>query len=206
VQERSVVMTQSFTSMLLALQASAATIAGDEATLEQLRRLPPAARELMDAAEDFARRLGEDLDLSEFVYLGLGPAFGLAEEAMLKMTEMTQTHCVAYNSLEFRHGPISTVRPGTAVVLLNGLRERDYVDALVRDLGRHGAFVATISAEANRGSDLDLALGTELGDPARSVLHMPALQLMAYYRATALGLDPDAPRNLDHVVVLDGGE
>lgn len=37
---------------------------------------------------------------------------------MLKMTELAQRPAVAYHPLEFRHGPISMVGPGTLVVFL----------------------------------------------------------------------------------------
>jgi glutamine---fructose-6-phosphate transaminase (isomerizing) len=204
VREQSVVMTQSFSSMLLALQAVAAAMAGDGELLAELRHLPAAADSVMPKAEEFAERLGTERALSKFVYLGIGPYFGLAEEAMLKLTEMTQTWSAAYNSLEFRHGPISTVDRGTAAVLLCGRRELDYVEALIRDLAHHGVFVAAIGPDASTASvDLDLTLPGELGDIARSVLYMPALQLIAYHRASVLGLDADAPRNLGHVVVLE---
>ena len=36
-----------------------------------------------------------------------------------------------------------------------------------------------------------------------AVLYLPFVQLLAYYRALAIGLDPDKPRNLSQVVVLD---
>jgi glucosamine--fructose-6-phosphate aminotransferase (isomerizing) len=35
------------------------------------------------------------------------------------------------------------------------------------------------------------------------VLYLPPLQLMAYYRAMAKGLNPDQPHNLTAVVKLD---
>jgi glucosamine--fructose-6-phosphate aminotransferase (isomerizing) len=38
---------------------------------------------------------------------------------------------------------------------------------------------------------------------AMPALYLPPLQLMAYHRSYAKGLDPDRPRNLDAVVYLD---
>ncbi|MCZ7665987.1 MAG: hypothetical protein M5U34_01455 [Chloroflexi bacterium] len=37
----------------------------------------------------------------------------------------------------------------------------------------------------------------------RNVLYLPILQLMAYYRAIAKGLNPDRPHNLTAVIELD---
>jgi glucosamine--fructose-6-phosphate aminotransferase (isomerizing) len=201
--ERSVVMTQSFTSMLLALQAIAAAIAGDAALAAQLDRLPELGRTGMAAAEATAEQLGRNLELESFIFLGLGPSYGLAQEATLKLKEMTQLVCEAYNPLEFRHGPISVVRPGTAVVLLEGERERDYIADVQRDVSGHGAHVAALAPYAIDGADTSLTLPAGLGDVARGVLYLPALQLLAYRRATTLGLDPDRPRHLEQVVVLE---
>jgi glucosamine--fructose-6-phosphate aminotransferase (isomerizing) len=199
--ERSVVMTRSFTSMLLALGVVAATIAGDG--LGELERLPALGRAAMDDAEAFGEQLGADTDLDSFVYLGLGPNFGLAQEATLKLKEMTQVPCEAYNPLEFRHGPISIVEPGSAVVLLGGSREEPYLPDLERELAHHGAHVARISPYPSDIAAASLLLPPDLPDVARGPLYLPPVQLLAYHRARTLGLDPDAPRNLDQVVVLD---
>lgn len=116
---------------------------------------------------------------------------------------MTQTPCEAYNPLEFRHGPISTVGAGTAVVLLEGLRERAYMAAIESDVKRFGAYVAVLAPYQAANADLALGLPEDFSDIARGVLYLPALQFLAYHRALALGLNPDRPRNLRQVVLLD---
>jgi glutamine---fructose-6-phosphate transaminase (isomerizing) len=201
--ERSVVMTRSFTSMLLALGLVAARIAGDDAALGELERLPGLARAGLEDAEAFGKRLGEDIDLEAFVYLGLGPNHGLAQEATLKLKEMTQVACEAYGPLEFRHGPISIIEPGSAVVILGGSREEPYLPDLERELVRHGAHVAKVSPQPSEVAATSLLLPPDLSDVARGPLYLPPVQLLAYHRARALGLNPDEPRNLDQVVVLD---
>lgn len=203
--EISVVMTQSYTNMLLALQIVAALIAEHATLLNQLARLPDLLEAELPGYESFARDIGNNLELDQFIYLGLGPNYGLAQEATLKLKEMTQTPCEAYNPLEFRHGPISIVRRGTAVVLLEGEREREYVSAVETDVRRYGAYVAAVAPYATGNADTAILLPSALADVARCVLYLPPVQLIAYYRAHALGLDPDQPRNLTQVVVLSGG-
>lgn len=201
--ERSVVMTQSFTTMLLALQLVAALVVGDETLRDELERLPDAFSAHLPAAEALAQELGEAPTPDTTISLGLGPNQGLAEEGTLKLKEMTQTACEAYNPLEFRHGPISIVTERTLVVLLAGERERSYVADVERDLKDAGARVVTVGPSASSGADDCLVTGAGLSDLARCVLYIPFVQLLAYYRAVALGLDPDRPRNLNQVVVLD---
>jgi glucosamine--fructose-6-phosphate aminotransferase (isomerizing) len=189
--------------MLLALGLVAAALAADDGAQRELERLPGLARTGMAGAEAFAERLGEDSGLEAFVYLGLGPNHGLAQEATLKLKEMTQVPCEAYGPLEFRHGPISIIEPGSAVVLLGGSREQDYLPELERELARHGAHVAKVSPHPSDVAATTLRLPPGLSDIARGPLYLPAVQLLAYHRARAIGLNPDEPRNLDQVVVLD---
>ena len=53
-------------------------------------------------------------------------------------------------------------------------------------------------------TDADVAFESHIPEEVRNVLYLPVLQLMAYYRAVAKGLDPDHPRNLSAVIRLDG--
>lgn len=200
--ERSVVMTQSFTTMLLALQVVAALVADDAATLAALERLPEAFTAQLEATGALARELAATTP-DTTIFLGLGPNQGLAEEGTLKLKEMTQTACEAYNPMEFRHGPISIVSDRTLVILLEGQRERRYLAEVERDLRHHGARVVAIGPHRDTGADTTLVIGAGLPDLARCVLYIPFLQLLAWERANALGLDPDRPRNLSQVVVLD---
>jgi glucosamine--fructose-6-phosphate aminotransferase (isomerizing) len=202
--DRSVVMTRSFTNMLLALQMIATRVAGATELEFELQALPDHLRPRLGEMREFARELGNRADLRRFVYLGLGPNYGLAAEATLKLKEMTQVECEPYNPLEFRHGAISMVREDTAVVLLEGMRERDFIGDVEAHVKRYGAHVAAIAPYQSDHAESSILLPTGLSDVTRSVLYLPAVQLLAHERSLMLGLDPDAPRNLGHVVVLHG--
>ena len=56
-------MTQSYTTMLLALQVVAGLIAGKDRLLRDLSSLPALLRENMQTFETVARKVGEDLGL-----------------------------------------------------------------------------------------------------------------------------------------------
>jgi len=45
-------------------------------------------------------------------------------------------------------------------------------------------------------------LGSGLPEADRLVLYLPVLQLIAYHRSIAKGLDPDQPRNLTAAILL----
>ncbi len=201
--EQSVVMTQSFTTMLLALQVVAALAGNKPGMLEELTLLPGAFADHLADAEQLAHRLATSQTFDKTIYLGLGPNQSLAEEGTLKLKEMTQGACEAYNPLEFRHGPISIVDDRTLILLFEGMREFAYMADVERDLKQHGAHVIAVGPYQSTGADDNLVIGARFTDLARCLLYLPFVQLLAFYRALAIGLDPDKPRNLSQVVVLD---
>lgn len=219
--DQSVVMTRSFTTMLLGGWTAAAVAAGDKAYLAELERLPALASQAIETSRPFAARLGQDDRLRQFVFLGMGGYLGLAYEGMLKLKEMTQVPTEAYSPLEFRHGPISIVDSATAVVLLATERGSRYFPDLLAHAKKCGARTVAVGYPVEGlGADEVLPLGgpgaagpgatgaagpgPALTDRSRGLLCMPFLQLLAFERALALGRDPDRPQHLSRVVHLDG--
>jgi glucosamine--fructose-6-phosphate aminotransferase (isomerizing) len=206
-QERSVAQTRSFTNMLLLTQALVATLAHDEGMLEHLQRLPDALEDLVARLGDLPQRLGTDLGIERIFFLGGGPLYGLANEAMLKTKEMSLSYAEAYHPLEFRHGPMSMVNEHTLTVGLlsdTGLAEELRVLEDMQGLGaRTLALVEDGSAFSGWRADHIVEMCSGLDEWERGPLYLPVLQRMAYERALAKGLNPDRPLNLEAVVTLD---
>lgn len=161
--ERSVVQTRFATSALALLRAHL-------------------GQDLGPVAEDAERALLDGLPIEptehpHYVSLGEGWSVGLANEAALKLREAAQAWSESYPAMEFRHGPISVVGPGSVVWALGA------VDAGVLEDAR--AVGATV-------------VGGEL-DP---MVELVRVQRTAVVLAEARGLDPDHPRNLTRSVVL----
>jgi len=161
--ERSVVQTRFATSVLAFVRAWL----GED--------LEPVAARAEEA-------LGEPLpiDASEhdhFVFLGGGWSVGLANEGALKLREAAQAWTESYPAMEFRHGPISVVRPGSVVWALG-----EVDPAVLEDARAAGA--------------------TVLGGDHDPMVELVIIQRTAVALAEARGLDPDRPRNLTRSVVL----
>lgn len=205
-QEQSIAQTRSFVSMFILTQLLAATSGQDEGILAKLRELPDALRALSDRLGDLPRLLGADLELERYFFLGAGPLYGLACEAMLKMKEMTLSYAEAYHPLEFRHGPMSMVNAKTLVVGLVSDAGAAQEVRVLRDMQRLGArtlaLVENASVFDEWRPDHVLELRSGLDEWTRGALYLPPLQRMAHYRAEAKGLNPDAPANLAAVVEL----
>jgi len=202
-QEQSVAQTRSFTSMFLLIQAAACRAGGRIDLLNQMSALPQAFDRLVTAYLPLAKGLAESPRVERIIYLGSGVNYGLACEAMLKMKEMSLTPAEAFHFMEFRHGPKSVVAPGTLIVGLVSEAGREQEALVLKEMRGLGASVLAL-AEAGDGLPVDYLVEMRSGmdDLASHILTLPVLQLMAYYRALARGLDPDRPTNLDAVVKL----
>jgi glucosamine--fructose-6-phosphate aminotransferase (isomerizing) len=207
-REESVAQTRSFTSMLLLTQAVAGVLAGDTALASRLRRLPRALEGLMGRLEGLPGQIGRDLSIERFFFLGGGPLYGIACEAMLKTKEMSLSYAEAFHPLEFRHGPMSMVDDRTLVVGLvsdTGLAQELRV---LQDMRALGARVLTIVEDValleDWEPDYTIELRSGLDECERAAMYLPALQLTALHRSLAKGLDPDHPNNLAAVVNLGG--
>jgi glucosamine--fructose-6-phosphate aminotransferase (isomerizing) len=202
--ETAIVMTRSFASMLALLLRVIAGAAPDRTLAADLDRMPERWPEAVAAAE-VGQRLGS-VDLDRVVVLGGGPAHGIAEEWRLKLITTSRIATDAYEPLEFRHGPISVCGPGVLVVGLIGGPGAFEEARVLREAGGFGADTWLIGREAD--DDRGLAgwislVGSGLHPWARLPLMVYPAQALALTLALARGFDPDAPRHLGQVVILD---
>jgi glucosamine--fructose-6-phosphate aminotransferase (isomerizing) len=202
--EESVAQTRSFSSMLVGCIALAAFTGGQDDYLETLAPLPAAGERLLGRYRSLAQSMGEDVNTDQAFFLGSGPRYGLACEAMLKLKEMSLTTSEAYHFLEFRHGPKSMVDEQTLVVGLLSDVAREAEAAVLREMKELGATILILAEDGDGLAWADHLVCFESGLPelARLPLYLPVLQLFAYHRAVSKGLNPDAPRHLDAVVQL----
>jgi glucosamine--fructose-6-phosphate aminotransferase (isomerizing) len=196
-QEQSVAQTRSFSSMYVAATAMTMLAAGVENLRGEMNQLPDAGARLLARYEPVAREFGENLDFDRFYFLGSGARYGLACEVNLKMKEMTLTHSEPFHFLEFRHGPMSMVNEHALVVGLVSEKNFSHEQAVLNEMRALGGHILALGE-----SGLDVCFDSGIPEVGRAVLYLPVLQLMAFYRSLAKGLNPDQPKNLSAVVVL----
>jgi glucosamine--fructose-6-phosphate aminotransferase (isomerizing) len=183
--------------MHVASTALATLAANNENYYHEAQKLPVVCEKLLNDYHDYARDLGENLDFDRFYFLGSGCRFGIACEANLKMKEMTQTHTEPYYFLEFRHGPKSMVNEHAVVIGLLSERWRDFEAQVLDEMEDIGGHIVSLAE-----NDAVVSFQSELPDELRTILYLPVLQVMAFYRSLKKGLNPDKPKNLSTVVVL----
>jgi glucosamine--fructose-6-phosphate aminotransferase (isomerizing) len=204
--EKSVVMTRSFTSMLLGLQSLAAYLAHRKEITEGLRRLPAGVQPILDSVNIRIQEFVQSRTFADYVFLGQGPLFGIASEGQLKIKEMSCSYAQVFHTLEFRHGPKAIVGPETLITFL--LSETGYapeVEVLeeIKELGAT-TLVITNKADAAARRQADFLVELELDSPecVRLAAYLVTCQLLGLYTGLKKGYDIDRPRNLARAVIL----
>ena len=209
-KEQSVIMTGSFTSMLMSVVHLAALYAEDRQLITKMAKLADTAEALVQSSEPQIKDIALVDDLKDFVFLGQGPYFGIANEAALKIQEMSISHSQSFHALEYRHGPKSTATANTLLTLLFSEAGLSLEADLLKDLKQLGAKTLALTSahmvEECHRADYIIDVPPGYGDILTPFMYMPLLQLLGYYKAIAKHLNPDNPRNLTAVVEFNLSE
>jgi glucosamine--fructose-6-phosphate aminotransferase (isomerizing) len=214
--EVGVASTKAFTTQLAALFLLTLTLAQvnghlteeeEAAHLKAMRHLPVAIAavlalepQIMAWSEDFARK-------ENALFLGRGMHYPIALEGALKLKEISYIHAEAYPAGELKHGPLAlvteempvvTIAPNDALIekLKSNMQE-------VRARGGQLFVFADVDSRITSGEGLHVIRLPEHYGLLSPILHVVALQLLAYHTALARGTDVDKPRNLAKSVTVE---
>jgi len=204
--EKSTVMTRSFTAILLAFQRLGLEFVGDAQFSGALDQLPQRGQEWLDNHASKIQEFAARRKFADYVFLGQGAHYWLAQEAGLKVTEMSSSYAQVYHSLEFRHGPRSIAGPNSLITFFISEAAAEAETLLVKELKDLGAGVCVIvnraTPELKKHSDLLIELSLDGPEFARYAVTAIPAHLMGTAIGLSKGLNPDAPRNLTRAVVL----
>ncbi len=202
--DRSLVMTSSFTNLTLATGALAwlRRLGDFRAQADALARCAACLFLEGTAALAGVSRSG----FRSAVYLGSGCHLGAAREAALKMTEMTAGRVSGWaeSYLGLRHGPMSAIQADTLVVafLSADPLARAYEVDLLREIDRKKLGLQRVlvgqqaSAELEAGAAdvvVELEEARTLVDAQLAILDVVVGQILAFFRCRQEGLRPDTP-------------
>jgi glucosamine--fructose-6-phosphate aminotransferase (isomerizing) len=214
--EVGVASTKAFTTQLAALFLLTLTLAQvngrltDEEEAEHLkmmRHLPVALSSVLALepqiiawAEEFARK-------ENALFLGRGMHYPIALEGALKLKEISYIHAEAYPAGELKHGPLALVTEEMPVVTIapnDALLEKLKSNMQeVRARGGQLYVFADVDSRITSGDGLHVIRLPEHYGDLSPILHVAALQLLAYHTALARGTDVDKPRNLAKSVTVE---
>ena len=199
--DRGFAMTSSFTSMLL----SAASIFGViDSSAKSIAAISNSTAALINDALPVLNNL-VSRKFERVVYLGSNELKGLAQEAALKLLELSDGRVVGLfdSPLGFRHGPKTVVNEKTLIVLFvsNDPYTRQYDLDLLRELrtDNRAGQVLVLSAKddiANTAQDDSNIYVRGLAAKNDLELALPYVvfaQIFAFLQSLSLGITPDTP-------------
>lgn len=208
--EKSTVMTRSFTSMLLVLQSLAAVRGKQREFLSGVRKLAEQVAAPLNEIRATVKSLVHGNTFADYVFLGQGPFFGIAQESMLKVKEMSCSYAQSFHTLEFRHGPKAIVSPETLITFILSDSGFDAEVAVLEEIKQLGgktlAITNTANAVVRNSADFLVELSLEVPETARAAASVLPGQMLGFYTGLKKGLNPDEPRNLSRVVMLESSK
>ncbi len=204
--EKSVVMTRSFTAILLSFQRLALQFIGDNHLSAALDLLPQKGQVWLDNNAQKIQKFASKRKFKDYVFLGQGVNYWLAQEAGLKVTEMSSSYAQVYHSLEFRHGPRSIAGPDTLITFFMSDVAATAETELCAELKELGAATCVVVNRATpklqKNADLLIELALDGPEFARYAVSAIPAHLLGTSIGLRKGLNPDAPKNLTRAVVL----
>ena len=214
--EIGVASTKAFTTQLVGLFLLTLSLAqtkghlseADEtAALKALRHLPSALQAVLALEPAIISWSEEFASKENALFLGRGTHYPIAMEGALKLKEITYIHAEAYAAGELKHGPLALVTSAMPVVTVAPN------DALLEKLksnmhevrARGGMLYVLADADTNiqTSEGINVIRMPENYGHLSPILHVVALQLLAYHTACARGTDVDKPRNLAKSVTVE---
>lgn len=202
--ERCVLATKSFTAKLGVLLMAAYAARGDIDLGRELvlRAADEIQSFLTDGRAELMRDIAERFVEREHLYvIGRGTSYPMAQEAALKIKEVSYIHAEGFAGGELKHGVIALIEPGTPCLVLAPCDEtyRAIVSG-AQEIKARGGFIIGISPTPSDVWDVHIPVA-DVGEGASIVNAIPP-QILAYELALKRGLDPDKPRNLAKSVTV----
>jgi glutamine---fructose-6-phosphate transaminase (isomerizing) len=205
--EKSTVMTCSFTSMLLTLQHLADRKSAQKNLTASLHAMASHFGTQIQSLCDRMEAFVDQHSFADYIFLAQGPFFGIAREASLKVMEMSCSYSQFFHALEFRHGPKAIVSADAALTFF--LSEGGYQSEceVLSEMKALGGLTIAVCNRANdlvrRSSDLVFELGFDGPQLAMLAPFVVPAQFLGFFTGIKKKLDPDNPKNLSRVVILD---
>lgn len=215
--EIGVASTKAFTTQLTVLACLTLAMADARGTVDAaemarlthaLAEVPARVAEVLHHADLIEKLAHHVMGASDMLYIGRGTSYAIAQEAALKMKEISYIHAEAYAAGEMKHGPIALIDESVPIV---AFAPKDHLFEKT---------ASNIQEAAARGGQIvlfsDVTGVAALHEVTHHAVTLPAVhpwvtpilyavpgQLLAYHTAVLKGTDVDQPRNLAKSVTVE---
>lgn len=214
--EIGVASTKAFTTQLASLYLMTLAIAKvkgrlsedkENEAMQDLRHMPEAIKKVLDKESEIVDLAGDFADKNNALFLGRGLHYPIALEGALKLKEISYIHAEGYPAGELKHGPLALVDSKMPVVTI--APNDELLEKLKSNMQEVKARGGKLYVFADAGTRIAPSEGVKVLQMPENyrdlspVLHVVALQLLAYHTAVARGTDVDKPRNLAKSVTVE---
>jgi glutamine---fructose-6-phosphate transaminase (isomerizing) len=214
--EIGVASTKAFTTQLAALFLLTLCVAKTKGRLSaeqegqylgEMRHLPSALQAVLALEPQVIAWAQAFVPKEHALFLGRGRHYPIALEGALKLKEISYIHAEAYPAGELKHGPLALVTDAMPVVTV--APNDELLEKLKSNMQEVRARGGVLYVLADGDSHITASEGVnvirmpEHYGVLSPILHVVALQLLAYHTACARGTDVDKPRNLAKSVTVE---
>jgi glucosamine--fructose-6-phosphate aminotransferase (isomerizing) len=183
---------------------------GGKAFIAELERIPDAMRTILENAQVVQKIAKKYSKMTHTLFLGRNIHLPSAQEAALKLKELTYREAGAYPMGELKHGPIAIIDAKSVSFIIMPKDELyDISKQSVEQIHSKGGKVVIITDESARDDHIvetadDVIFIPTLRNPLfYPLIEIIPLQLLALYMAESLGKNVDQPRNLAKSVTVE---
>jgi len=174
--------------------------------LDEIKSIPSKVQSIIDNRYQMQHLAARFVAKHDVFFIGRGIDYCLCMEGSLKFKEITYIHSEAYAAGELKHGPISLIQEGVAVVAV--ATQPDLLEKSVSNMTEVKSRKGSVVAVTTEDNELEKDSKYQIYVPSITHLFTPSLtiiplQLLAYYTSLGKGIDPDKPKNLAKSVTVE---
>lgn len=174
--------------------------------LKALYHIPEQVKKELEEAPKIEKLAEQFREVKDVFFIGRTLDYAIAQEASLKMKEISYIHTETFPAGELKHGSIALIEEGTSVVVVgtqHNILEKTVSN--VKELKARGARVLSVGIDSNELKEVsdEFLEVSKTEDVFAGLLAIIPLQLLAYYTSVARGIDVDKPRNLAKSVTVE---
>ena len=173
--------------------------------LSELEKIPQKIDTVLDNTEKI-KAMAQRLKNAETVFfIGRNTDFAICLEAALKLKEISYIHAESYPAGELKHGTISLIEEGTAVIALCcNEKTLDKTISNIKEVAARGGFILACTEDSSPHIPAnEIIVIPQTDNLLAPLIEVIPFQLLAYYTALYRGCDIDKPRNLAKSVTVE---
>lgn len=174
--------------------------------ISEVKEIPDKVEKLIKCRKQVQKLSARFTEKENVFFIGRGIDYAVCMEGALKLKEITYINSNAYAAGELKHGTISLIEKGVAIIAI--ATQPQLVEKTVSNMVEVKSREGSVVALTTKGNDVENSSKYQLFIPdinpmfAASLAIIP-LQQLAFYTSLNKGINPDKPKNLAKSVTVE---